>query len=817
MSLPNQFQPSEKSGSNNTWIWIAFGLGLLCSFGFIGIAGVVAYFWYGASPVPSPLAKGNERITAPWPNGTTNGDGSASEPDVNTPAKAEPATQLPTPNAPSVSNPPSATSPSVATTTTSKNSARPQLVYRWEPNTIYVWDFDIHVRSDASTRDYSGKASFSAQLEKGSPSSSKQASASGTGFVVHESGLIVTCAHVIDNAVGLKVRLGEKTYPAEIVATDLAHDLALLKISAAPLPSLALAPADGVELGQEVRSVGFPLKDVLGDSVKVTRGMLSGKLQIEGRDLFQIDASINPGNSGGPIVDSNGNVVGVASEKMYGQGISNIGFCIPSSVLSVFLAENSVQLDTKPKSTDADSSLARGVIPSVCLIEVDFGVKEHFDLLDHSELDAYADPFSRLSSLRRHLDHGSLDIATDGTILEMENALEAPSLLGPVIALPLIPLPRPWETSWGDESETELNLVVGDSFRDPLQGLFPRPFYRNRFGLQPEYEVKTIPAIYRDRLKITEQIDDMIFITRETTITSTAELKIEHRVEWSYEFDTKQALVVKAEGEGALKVDGKKLSTIDVEVRYRPAPGMASIPGGSPVMPTPNLQPPPKVEKPQNEMPEELKSALEVLANADTLPTDRVTQLNRLADMHWNAKFRQQVVEQIVEQLQQQEELILLAAIKALNKWDAATRIDDVLPLLKHTSGDIRVAAVEYFGAMQDGAVTSALCDALEHKELRPTIYAAMRNIGPTGEPGVIKMLSHPDESVRLEGCLILEEVGSAKSAAELKRLASGEGKDSQQAKKTMAKLGIKNAVDTPSGSGDDDINPFEPKKKPKA
>lgn len=789
MNQSNYSMPGPNRAGSNTWMWIALSLALLCSLSFIALAGVIAYFWFNST-----------------------GDGRLEKDLI---AKQEVASSAPTNGNEANNQPKSNATPRVSNT--ASDSVTPPLAYRWEPSEIYVWDFNIGVINGISRTDHSGKASFSASLEKQSISADKKPAGSGTGFVVDESGLIVTCAHVVDRATAVRVRLGDKSYPAEVVATDQVLDLALLKIEANGLKPLPLASADAPEIGQEVRSVGFPLKDVLGDSVKVTRGMLSGKVQLEGRELFQIDAPINPGNSGGPIIDAIGNVVGVASEKMHGQGISNIGFCIPSSVLANFLKKRNVVVSTKANAPGTDVSLARSVIPSVSLIEVDLGAAEYYDLIDYSEFNSFSDPFSRLPSMRDRFDRGRLNIAPDGTILECEGALEAPSLLGPVIALPLIPLPRPWQTTWGSETEAELNLVVGESFRDPLQGLLPRPFYRNRFGLRPDYEVKTLPVTFIDRLNITKRTGDKITISRECTLASNSELKFEHRVNWIYEFDTAQALVVKAEGDGVLKIDGKKISTIEIQLTYRPAPKVAANTGSSspPPSPAPNSLKEP--EKPRDEMPEKLKKALEVLAKSDAVPSDLVSQLNELASMQWNAKFRKEVVSQIAVQLKRKEESVILAALKALNQWDAATCVEEVVPFLKHTSGDIRTAAVEYLGAMQDGSAAPALCDALEHEELREKIYAALKSIGPTGELGVIKMLSHPEEVVRIQGCLILEEIGSAKSATELKRLASGDGKDSQQAKKTLAKLGIENEPEAPSSpTQNDDVNPFEPK-KPKA
>jgi S1-C subfamily serine protease len=810
---PNCQASRANRDGNKTRVWI-LGLAMGCCLGIIAAISVTVCFWVYTQESVQPIDRvaGANELASVKPEEELRPDAGA--PPTNdqeavlsesTDPKAE------------VSEPKAVTStvPPVALPKSETKTARTTLEYRWAPDTLYSWHFDIKVKSGASRKNYSGNSTFTARREKSKLKSNKQ-SASGTGFVIQESGILITCAHVVDNATSVKVQLGGKKFLAEVIASDLANDLAMLKIPATGLKPLSLAVADSVELGQEVRSLGFPLKELLGESVKVNRGMLSGKLQFEGRELFQIDAAINPGNSGGPVIDSKGNVVGVASEKIYGHGISNIGFCVPSDVLADFLKQHDVTPQIATNSVDADTSLSRTVIPSVGLIEVELGSKEHFEIVDFSDFDSFSDPNSRLQLLRRNLDRGKLDVSIDGAVLEGEGTLEAPSLLGPVSTLPLVHLPQPWQTNWGSESEIELNLVVGETYEDPLRAIFPPPFYRRRFGFEPEYDVKKIAAVKSEKLKVLETVADVITIERESLIVSKSQLKIEHHVLWNYDFDVKKALVVKAEGEGELKVDDEKISAIEVTLSYLPereikvnSPNSNSRPESSPSRDSSD-------GKPSDKMPEELAKSLEKLGDAQTTPDERVSELNHLASQQWSAKFRQRVVEEIALQLEQKEDLVLKATLKALTQWDAATCVEQVLPFLKHASGDVRAAAVEYLGSMQDGSATPALYEALEHVDLRDTIYAAMRSIGPTGEAGVIKMLSHLDESVRIEGCILLEEIGSVKSEAELQRLSAGNGKDSQQAKMTLEKLGLIFEAEESRSDNEDGENPFEVRKKPR-
>ena len=155
-------------------------------------------------------------------------------------------------------------------------------------------------------------------------------SGSGSGFIVDPAGYILTNEHVIDGAGRLTVVLhnGSRLVP-QVVASDEARDIALLKITAArPLTALTLAKQ--VREGDEVVALGYPLD--LEDRMTVTRGIVSAFRTIRGVAHVQTDAATNPGNSGGPLLNLSGEVVGMnTSVHRDAQGI---GYAIRSDVLS---------------------------------------------------------------------------------------------------------------------------------------------------------------------------------------------------------------------------------------------------------------------------------------------------------------------------------------------------------------------------------------------------------------------------------------------------------------------------------------------------
>ncbi|GAB4355144.1 MAG: DegQ family serine endoprotease [Kiloniellaceae bacterium] len=179
--------------------------------------------------------------------------------------------------------------------------------------------------------------------DNGRPAPShRRATALGSGFIIDESGYVVTNNHVVDHASEVTIRLSdESVYPAKVVGTDPQTDLALLKIDAdKPLPALTLGDSDTAEVGDWVMAVGNPF----GLGGTVTAGIISAR----GRniqagpydDFLQVDASINRGNSGGPLFNLDGEVIGVNTAIYSPNGGSvGIGFAIPSNMVKSVVAQ----------------------------------------------------------------------------------------------------------------------------------------------------------------------------------------------------------------------------------------------------------------------------------------------------------------------------------------------------------------------------------------------------------------------------------------------------------------------------------------------
>ncbi len=163
----------------------------------------------------------------------------------------------------------------------------------------------------------------------------------GSGFVIDHDGYIVTNNHVVDHASSVKVRLSDdRQFDAKVIGTDQQSDLALIKIDAGSLPELTLGDSDKVRVGEDVIAVGNPF----GLGGTVTRGIVSAMARDINSgpyvDFIQTDAAINRGNSGGPLLNMDGQVIGVNSAIYSPNGGSvGVGFAIPSNTVKTVIAQ----------------------------------------------------------------------------------------------------------------------------------------------------------------------------------------------------------------------------------------------------------------------------------------------------------------------------------------------------------------------------------------------------------------------------------------------------------------------------------------------
>lgn len=165
----------------------------------------------------------------------------------------------------------------------------------------------------------------------------------GSGVIYDASGLIVTNNHVVEGAQEIVVSLPDgRSVPGQVLGTDAATDLAVVKIDAKDLTVAKFGDSDKIMVGEPAIAIGNPLG--LEFQGSVTSGVISAlnrSIDLGERKfrLIQTDAAINPGNSGGALVNADGEVIGINSAKIAVSGVEGIGFAIPINSVKPIIAD----------------------------------------------------------------------------------------------------------------------------------------------------------------------------------------------------------------------------------------------------------------------------------------------------------------------------------------------------------------------------------------------------------------------------------------------------------------------------------------------
>lgn len=152
----------------------------------------------------------------------------------------------------------------------------------------------------------------------------------GSGFIISDEGYAITNYHVVGNDKKVNVILSNGIImESDVIRVNEGYDLALLKIPGKGFKAMPVN-FNSVTLAEEVTAIGTPGRVELGQTI--TKGIVSGKREIEGAVLIQTDVSVSPGNSGGALLNKQNQVIGIINPKLVGKGIEGVAFAIPIEI-----------------------------------------------------------------------------------------------------------------------------------------------------------------------------------------------------------------------------------------------------------------------------------------------------------------------------------------------------------------------------------------------------------------------------------------------------------------------------------------------------
>ncbi|MFK7818118.1 MAG: trypsin-like peptidase domain-containing protein, partial [Planctomycetaceae bacterium] len=509
---------------------------------------VGAWFWVGSNDTSSSPTGSGGTIAATQPATDSVPDlppGGQTEPDVARAPAQQPGRQsvppLDSPTTPPIQKRPDIERPPAITRRPPSQPSRPAvqpppvarpakrngkgLRYGWAKGDQHVYALTVEADNDGTKSVIHGSCTYTV---RGVSNNVQKSESSGTGFVVGADGYIATCAHVVEDATEIKVTLNGQDYSARVLAADEKLDLAVIKIEASGLNVLPFGDSDQVQLLQEIQAFGFPLSSLLGTGLKANSGKVSGTVDTpeHGRQI-QIDAAINPGNSGGPVMNNEGQVLGVASSKLVNSIATAVGFAVPVNELKTMLRELGVSI---PEPGDGQKlegvQLAAMATPAVAFIKVksstggqvfDVAYNAMFSQADRA--DPRARRFAPPSLPTVEHTNGNIKVTSLGEIVGFSGDGSLPFVLGPIGQMFIDPLNKNGQAQWGGESDGSVSIVQkGNS--GPFggipgfgrRGFGPRGFPGSPFNQPADKTLKTIPAKERVDYRLGVEVGNRIGI-----------------------------------------------------------------------------------------------------------------------------------------------------------------------------------------------------------------------------------------------------------------------------------------------------------------
>jgi S1-C subfamily serine protease len=686
------------------------------------------------------------------------------------------------------------------------------LRYRWQGGP-HVYSIRVEVEKEDATEIHSGNCVIRANRGDRRPAGPAEArKGTGTGFVINANGYLITCAHVVADAVKIEVALGGRNYAGKVVALDHSNDLAVVQINGQNLPTIPLDNSDAAELGLEVRALGFPLSSILGDNLKVTRGTISGINKRNGLKVFQIDAPVNPGNSGGPVVTESGDVIGVTSAKLSGDGVSNIGFAVPGNAAKRLLTGKGIAFDVNVGNARLNGpALVKRLSPSVALITVTMGQNADADtyrLNCSGHLTGQVRPRGAAFMLPmvpklffpRFGPAGSqIDMDASGRVTNASGGTHLPGLLGDMGLYLINPLPPDDRLTWENSVEWVIERSNGGGLGPfgPRFGPFGPRFGPGMPGMPRMPGMPGMPGFGPpgQRGETTKAKDRSIF-TRGAVVGDT--LTIHKRYELKTDPTAGAVSALSLSGEGTIRFDTKDGMPRDIEFkgtfqetsnagnRREPIVVSYKLLEGTERDRILNPPPPPKEE------PKVLNDADLTKAIADLQSTDRNRQraaLGQLAKAKPTAR-RDEVARALEPILKIDDFFTRKSCLEAIAVWGTKENVPSLIPFVANSNLFLRHAAMTALANLKDERGIEPIARRLIDFSDRAQVSKSLQAFGSKAEKELLKYLKHDDWGIRLEVCRILKVIGSRQSKEALEQ-ATGDSNPlvAHEAKQAVAEI----------------------------
>ena len=668
--------------------------------------------------------------------------------------------------------PPNPDPPPTTVAQAAPQPAGTKLEYRWDASKEHIYKFELEADVGNGQSQYDGTCTFFVKDQ--SEAIGVEEEGTGTGFVVSADGLVATCAHVVEGADRIEVVINRQTYTAKVLAIEEADDLALLQVTAQNLAPITFGDSDAIELAEDVRAVGFPLSDVLGQEAKVATGTVAGIVaDKESGKRIQIDAPINPGNSGGPVLNNFGQVIAVASARLAGSLVSSVGFAIPVNRLRAMLEKQGKTIAVQPKGEKkAPTKIFRDTVRSVAYVKVWGGSNGTVQNLTFKAavVERAGDGKTAKKTTR---DEGKIRVNTRGEVIFSNADEHLPFVLGTVATFFFEPLDRGSVVTWQTEYETALHRIKRtDGGIGPFGPFGPRGFGGGgpprpggRFGgrggpfarSQPqEKTIDILPAIERTSYRMSEPVDGKVSITKSYEFTTTRNadspfLKIQGKGDITFDQDVglpvrmnyQATIVQRSDGEVhrlPLKISYHRRDPAEVEKERQDAEQERTVPNSDLV----------------NQLLVELKEAD---AGAGCVPI--LTRLGRIAVV---PELQAEVLSNVKEYRAHNGRQIKTAGERAYANWADENEVEGLKKIYSYSLSQAKNQAYSRLCSFGPDYYPQMVA-AMGHQHLNAHVKTELIKIGPDIEDEILKQINGFGSWVPKSALInVLEKVGTEKS-----------------------------------------------------
>ena len=640
------------------------------------------------------------------------------------------------------------------------------MTYQWKTGDVHAYDFSFRL-GDEQNKPFKIQGNVQYTIGSEKPGEiNRTGEGVGTAFVI-APGYLATSARVVRIAERVTFILANKRYAAKIVDVDPVNDLAILAYEGEESP-VGLGSSAKVKLADEVFVLGFPVPVDQPQGIKVTAGKISKIDEAQGSLAFSIESELlDPGHSGGPVVNSQGEITGIAN--IPSQGERTVGFASRVDGLRELMTKNNISIQPSTSDTILTSEeIAERISPHVGQLELSNWVDNR-----NVEIDFYAtydgtvkSPVVIFNGVRQEGLSGKMLVSRLGELRSISNVDPLPFVLASIPELLLQPFDLAAHDKW---------LVYRNYQIDPPQRSAPglmRPKMRDMFR-GPAERQPGIPAVLESDYEVVSSDQDVMRIKKTRRFrmpTDRPQPSLEVHGEGVWEFDTKQGLPISLE-ENLTVSNHANGKTTEIPLFYKVTRNDPTVVQERVRLAQEQAEKKKKEQEIEQTQPNPALVDELVLQISSKDAEQRFSALNRLARIAIVEDKRESTLKALRAVIAGKDSILHSLGWPAYTHWMNPACAPELRRIVGKSSTHRKAALNALFELKLEEDLPLMIAN------LSSLTYDAQKSLskfGPKVEPAVLeRLLREKDSSAQIELIRLLQEVGTQQSIDKLTELSS--------------------------------------------